>query len=122
MFLIVHNICAENSDHKAEEDHKCEVMYQYVKFIESKYMSEEGFDPLSTVNNLVNFYKHRVFNVPDTIIDLTKEKDTYTVLKNQFDAETKAFTFTSRALKLGDEINTNMQLAKVSIIYDLYNS
>ena len=121
MFLIVHNICAENSD-KAEQEHKSEVMYKYVKFIEPKYMSEEGFDPQRTANELLNFYKNRVFNVPDTIIDLTKEKDTYTVLKNQFDAETKAFTFTSRALKLGDEINTNMQLAKVSIIYDLYNS
>ena len=97
-------------------------MYQYVKFIEPKYMSEEGFDPRSIANDLLNFYKNRVFNVPDTIIDLTREKDTYTVLKNQFDAETKAFTFTSRALKLGDEINTNMQLAKVSIIYYLYNS
>lgn len=96
-------------------------MNQYVKFIEPKYMSEEAFDPQSTANDFLKFYQQRVLNVPDTI-DLTSEKDPKTVFKNQLDAETRAFTFTSRALQLGVEINTNMQLAKVSIIYDLYNS
>ena len=55
MFLIVHNICAENSD-KAEQEHKSEVMYKYVKFIEPNYMSEEGFDPQRTANDLLIFY------------------------------------------------------------------